>query len=327
MPIRRGKTSLGPLRLALLLLALGAVPSRALAIVPKPNGADPGPCTITIYWDDTWTGCEEVLAESERGRLLAAAGENATTVMRAWRRRRPDLIVPAVMDTSAAGRAAAANRRAFTDLLRHEMARTFSVDSMAVRIVSDSIGESGAVLRTRYWLARSVRDGRGPITREMGWVDYREDWARAGDRWALRAFAETDELAWEPGTDVSRPNWFPARPGKSVSVEALELTRKADATLAEEADRALVAKEAIPLRTIQPVYPEFAREAQIQGMVVLHVLVKADGTVANVKVVQGVTGLNDAAIAVVRRWTFEPALDHDGNPIEAWTRVPIDFHF
>ena len=46
-----------------------------------------------------------------------------------------------------------------------------------------------------------------------------------------------------------------------------------------------------------------------------------------VRVIKGVTGLNEAAMNAVKRWTFIPAVDAAGNPIEAWTKVPVDFHF
>ena len=84
--------------------------------------------------------------------------------------------------------------------------------------------------------------------------------------------------------------------------------------------------EPVPVTTVQPVYPEFAREAQIQGKVVLHVLVGKDGRVKNVKVAKGVTGLNDAAMDAVRKWVFKPALSNN-KPVAVWVEVPVDFHF
>lgn len=84
--------------------------------------------------------------------------------------------------------------------------------------------------------------------------------------------------------------------------------------------------EPVPVTTVQPNYPEFAREAQIQGKVVLHVLVGKDGRVKNVKVAKGVTGLNDAAMEAVRKWVFKPALSNN-KPVAVWVEVPVDFHF
>ena len=84
--------------------------------------------------------------------------------------------------------------------------------------------------------------------------------------------------------------------------------------------------EPVPVTTVQPVYPEFAREAQIQGKVVLHVLVGKDGRVKNVKVSKGVTGLNESAMDAVKKWVFKPALSNN-KPVAVWVEVPVDFHF
>lgn len=309
------------------ILTLLLLPSMAFAIVPTPNGTDPGPCSITVYWDDSWTGCGEVQPDSERGSLMAAAGENAIAVMRAWRRRKPELIVPTIQDTSTVRREALeVRRKEFADLVRREMARTFAVDSMAVRIASDSIGEQEAVLRTRFWLAWSVRQDKGPITRQIGWVDYRESWRRAGDRWVLESIEEADQLAWELGADVDRPNQFPTRPGKAMTATEI-WERKAARERDTNVDQSAVALPPEPVTIVQPSYPEFAREAQIQGKVLLDVLVASNGRVATIRVKKGVTGLNEAAQDAVRRWVFKPALDRSGNPIDAWLEVPVDFRF
>ena len=80
----------------------------------------------------------------------------------------------------------------------------------------------------------------------------------------------------------------------------------------------------VPVTTVQPVYPEFAKEAQISGTVVLHLLVGKDGRVGKVIVARGITGLNDAAIDAVRHWVFKPALK-DQAPVESWYESDLDF--
>jgi len=83
-------------------------------------------------------------------------------------------------------------------------------------------------------------------------------------------------------------------------------------------------EEPVPVRRVEPRYPEFAREAQIQGTVTLHVLVGRGGRVTNVKVLQGVTGLNEAAVDAVKQWVFKPALSNR-KPVAVWLEIPIDF--
>jgi protein TonB len=79
------------------------------------------------------------------------------------------------------------------------------------------------------------------------------------------------------------------------------------------------------LRIVKPAYPEGALRAHIRGLVVLRVLVAENGSPEQIQVVRGaVGGLTEAAVSAVRRWTFEPAR-RNGQPVRAWTTVPIPF--
>ena len=84
--------------------------------------------------------------------------------------------------------------------------------------------------------------------------------------------------------------------------------------------------EPVPVTKVNPVYPGWARDAQIQGKVVLHVLVGKDGRVKNVKVIRGVTGLDEAAVTAIKKWVFKPALSNN-KPVAVWVEIPVDFHF
>jgi protein TonB len=78
-------------------------------------------------------------------------------------------------------------------------------------------------------------------------------------------------------------------------------------------------------RVIKPIYPGAALRARIGGTVLLRVLVSETGAPVQVEVIRGVTGgLSEAAVAAVRRWTFEPAR-RNGVPVQGWTTVPIPF--
>ncbi len=79
------------------------------------------------------------------------------------------------------------------------------------------------------------------------------------------------------------------------------------------------------LRVVKPIYPEFALRARIRGIVVLRVRVSENGTPAEIQVLKGVGGgLSEAAVSAVRRWTFRPAA-RGGQPVSAWTTIPIPF--
>ncbi|HEX5009412.1 MAG TPA: TonB family protein, partial [Planctomycetota bacterium] len=83
----------------------------------------------------------------------------------------------------------------------------------------------------------------------------------------------------------------------------------------------------IPLGgNVAPEYPLAARQAGEEGLVVIHALVLADGSVADASVGEssGYERLDDAALAAVRSWRFQPAL-HDGKPVAQAGDVPIRF--
>jgi len=74
----------------------------------------------------------------------------------------------------------------------------------------------------------------------------------------------------------------------------------------------------------EPRYPEFAREAGIEGRVVLKALVGRDGQVLQVVVMEGDRSLVDEAVKAVRVWKFRPAR-WNGKPVTAWVAIPILF--
>jgi periplasmic protein TonB len=80
----------------------------------------------------------------------------------------------------------------------------------------------------------------------------------------------------------------------------------------------------VPTYAPKPPYPEFAREADVTGRVVLQVLVRADGSVAKVTVKSGIRVLADAAQETLYRWRFQPARSN-GRPVSVWVEVPVVF--
>ena len=75
-----------------------------------------------------------------------------------------------------------------------------------------------------------------------------------------------------------------------------------------------------------PEYPPLARKAGIQGMVVLQIRLKADGSVSIEKVLEGEPVLADAATAAVRRWQGRPE-QIAGKNVEVVSTVSFDFEF
>ena len=61
-------------------------------------------------------------------------------------------------------------------------------------------------------------------------------------------------------------------------------------------------------RRVEPVYPETARQARIQGVVTVEATIGADGKVKSAKVIGSVPQLDDAALAAVRQWEYAPTI-------------------
>ncbi|HQZ39553.1 MAG TPA: TonB family protein [Vicinamibacterales bacterium] len=79
------------------------------------------------------------------------------------------------------------------------------------------------------------------------------------------------------------------------------------------------------LREVRADYSDAARRANIEGEVVLEIVVTRDGTVGDVRVLKGLgLDLNDRAIQAVRQWRFAPAR-LKGTPVDVVVEVAVDF--
>ncbi len=76
----------------------------------------------------------------------------------------------------------------------------------------------------------------------------------------------------------------------------------------------------------RPEYPRLARRRGYQGTTILEVLVGATGRVLDIRVLNssGYEILDNAAVASVREWLFEPGMKGDQR-VEMWVRVPVRF--
>jgi protein TonB len=78
------------------------------------------------------------------------------------------------------------------------------------------------------------------------------------------------------------------------------------------------------LRRVDPVYPEIARVARVQGVVILEARVDTRGRVTSIRVLRGVHLLSPAAIDAVRQWRYRPLL-LNGEPTEFILTVTVNF--
>lgn len=128
--------------------------------------------------------------------------------------------------------------------------------------------------------------------------------------------AVTKTTASSPSAETPAGNGQPVRPtappGKSEP-RASQRVR-----LSEEVSHDLLIKTA-PL-----VYPALARQARIQGEVVLQVDVSKDGTISAIKAISGHPMLIPAAVDAVKQWRYQPYL-LNGAPVAVNTRITVRF--
>ena len=76
-----------------------------------------------------------------------------------------------------------------------------------------------------------------------------------------------------------------------------------------------------------PVYPELARVARLEGRVTLLAVILADGSVAEIEVLDcsepGV-GFEEASIEAVRQWRYEPATQR-GVAVDVYFTIRVHF--
>lgn len=78
------------------------------------------------------------------------------------------------------------------------------------------------------------------------------------------------------------------------------------------------------VKKVTPDYPDLARQAGIDGTVMVQALVGKDGRVKDTRVVKSVSMLDAAAVAAVKQWVFKPALSNN-KPVAVWVAVPVRF--
>jgi len=82
--------------------------------------------------------------------------------------------------------------------------------------------------------------------------------------------------------------------------------------------------QGLRIHMVQPQYPPLARQARIQGTVVLEAVIGKDGTIQNLHVVSGHPMLTNAALDAVKEWRYKPYY-LNGEPVEVVTTINVNF--
>lgn len=332
-----------PFAAAVLILILSAAPSAAIGV--RVSGGE-RPCTLYVYSDGSWSGIVNLPARATARPLLADAARSLLASMDAWDRRLPDRLLPALGGPEEPSDSLAAGvRDRVLRFLAREMRSTIRVDSMAAEITARPNGTDRESLAVRLWAAREVDDAAVGKRREFDLYAMKSEWAQAPDGWSLRRLWDFVATYWPPEQNARVATPFPARPptwtqagdseadgaGANVPARWKNITWIEDGTMLPPypafggVDPPTHARGPVLVTKAKVGYPEFAKEARIEGTVVVEVLVGYDGKVESVKLVRGVTGLNNAALHAVGNWIFDPARDETGTPIPAWYQAVIEF--
>jgi protein TonB len=75
---------------------------------------------------------------------------------------------------------------------------------------------------------------------------------------------------------------------------------------------------------VNPVYPDEARQARVQGVVVIEARIEADGRIINARILRSIPVLDQAALDAVTQWVFTPTLQN-GSPVSVLMALTVQF--
>jgi periplasmic protein TonB len=78
------------------------------------------------------------------------------------------------------------------------------------------------------------------------------------------------------------------------------------------------------IKRIQPTYPPLARQARIQGTVLLQAEISKTGDIQNLRLISGHPMLAPAAIEAVKQWKYRPYI-LNGEPVDVETQITVNF--
>ena len=78
------------------------------------------------------------------------------------------------------------------------------------------------------------------------------------------------------------------------------------------------------IRRVEPDYPAIAREARVEGIVILEATTDVYGRVTSVRVLRSIPLLDEAALEAVRQWAYEPMVIN-GRPRPVTFTVTVNF--
>jgi TonB family protein len=155
-----------------------------------------------------------------------------------------------------------------------------------------------------------------------------DEYGRIMEAMILRSIPELDQAAIEAVRQwVYEPLLIDGKPTKVLFTVTVRF-QLGEKDIEKFAQGAVKVKDQINppklVKSVDPVYPEIARQAKIEGVVILQARTDVQGRVKDAMVLRSVPLLDQAAIAAVRQWVYEP-LVIDEQAKEAVFTVTVRF--
>ncbi len=130
--------------------------------------------------------------------------------------------------------------------------------------------------------------------------------------------AQLDEMA------SSEPPLIPSESANQADINGVLSAKASLPNLSAPVSRGVSGGQLV--HRVPPVYPAQARLLRLEGAVVLAATVAEDGTIRDVKVVEGSPVLAQSAVDAVKHWRYKP-YELDGKPVSNAIRIKVDFKF
>ncbi len=85
-----------------------------------------------------------------------------------------------------------------------------------------------------------------------------------------------------------------------------------------------LSEKPVEIKRVNPVYPELAKKAGIEGTVVVKVLVNTKGDVEKVEILKSHPLLDEAAVNAAKQFKFKPGKQRD-RYVKVWVSIPFNF--
>ncbi len=127
-------------------------------------------------------------------------------------------------------------------------------------------------------------------------------------------YADEPEITPEPQPDLPAPDLAMQIPGPPPPAEPTGPIRVGGDV-----------KAPVKVNAPDPKYPDPARAAKVEGVVVIEAIIDRKGNVTHTKIVKDLPmGLGDAAQRAIKGWKFKPAT-LNGKPVEVYYNLTVNF--